>query len=519
MESMFLWIIMFAGAAVVLLGVFLVASERELKKKRGEINQLLDRLEAAPKPAVASATIDSAEANGLRTKTQELLKEIASLQDDLDAAHRAINELRAGKPDGANETSLAQVEQLRYANSQLDAQVEELRRQLQAGEARWASAADTESQQRQSQLEHSLIDLKQQLERSQARVRELETAQAPTVNEAQQREETDKLEARIAQLQASLNAAAESACQADILRQRLSESERTAQELRETLRQRDEELPRWRAQLAASEEFKKRLMALHPVYDQLVAKQNSLIDQQRAYHGELKSFAEFLSASHDGTMPPTSYTYFDPEGEPDEKPIQLMLTPLAAADGQAALAAPAAPAAPVSASPVQANGDSAASTAEPKAGFGLFHTLIALLVGGALVALFWSQSGTNPSADAAKPLPQSAPAPKPAPQTANPPSEVASAAAPAKPVIEAPAPAQESPKKIPAAAALAGIYQVTQATRVFAAPAEYAQQVGEIEPGLKVTVVNGRDGWLEIHSKNGRPPGFIRSHTAARIDG
>jgi hypothetical protein len=68
-------------------------------------------------------------------------------------------------------------------------------------------------------------------------------------------------------------------------------------------------------------------------------------------------------------------------------------------------------------------------------------------------------------------------------------------------------------------AAVAGTYEVTRSTRVFAAPTEFAQQVGEIEPGLKVNVVNARDGWLEIHSKHGRPPGFIRSDAVARVGG
>jgi hypothetical protein len=41
--------------------------------------------------------------------------------------------------------------------------------------------------------------------------------------------------------------------------------------------------------------------------------------------------------------------------------------------------------------------------------------------------------------------------------------------------------------------------------------------IGDIEPGVKVNVVNARDGWLEIHSKHGRPPGYIRKEAAARV--
>ena len=71
MESMFLWIVLFSAAAVLLLGLFLVASEKELKKKRGEINELLTRLEgspAAPARQTAKATVNGSEVTGLRAK-------------------------------------------------------------------------------------------------------------------------------------------------------------------------------------------------------------------------------------------------------------------------------------------------------------------------------------------------------------------------------------------------------------------------------------------------------------------
>jgi hypothetical protein len=41
-------------------------------------------------------------------------------------------------------------------------------------------------------------------------------------------------------------------------------------------------------------------------------------------------------------------------------------------------------------------------------------------------------------------------------------------------------------------------------------PTEFSPRIGDIEPGMKVSVVNGRDGWLEVQSKHGRPPRFIR---------
>jgi hypothetical protein len=145
-------------------------------------------------------------------------------------------------------------------------------------------------------------------------------------------------------------------------------------------------------------------------------------------------------------------------------------------------------------------------------------------LGGALTALFWSQSGDQPVTHAAKPLQGTAPQKEAAPTKQNPApiTEAVTLATPINKDSNASAVQKEparQPKAQLAASAVAGTYEVTRGTRVFAAPTEFAQQVGEIEPGLKVNVVNARDGWLEIHSKHGRPPGFIRSDAVARVGG
>ena len=53
-------------------------------------------------------------------------------------------------------------------------------------------------------------------------------------------------------------------------------------------------------------------------------------------------------------------------------------------------------------------------------------------------------------------------------------------------------------------ARVAAIYEITRTSRIYAAPTEFSPRIGDIEPGMKVSVVNGRDGWLEVHSKHGR---------------
>ena len=524
MESMFIWIVLFSGAAVLLLGLFLVASEKELKKKRAEISDLLKRVEDAPAPSApaptANASASGVEVGHLRAQNQELQKEVAALQDDLNAAHQAFDQMRAGASLAENSVTLAEIQQLRNANTQLEGQVEALHRRLQASEANLqnASAPDKSINERQTQLESSVIDLKNQLEKSQARIREFENSATPIVDvsaiESKHREDAQKLQTRIAELESRLNTDADNLRQMESLQQRMHESEKLEQELRAALRQRDEELPKWQERLAASDAIKERLVALQPVYNQLIAKQNSLIDYQREYHGELKSFAQFLSASHDGTLSPA---YFDPGSQEESRQAQLLLTSTRSDTGGDSVRTPDG----ASNSP-QVNGD-VENAAKTKRGFGAFHAVIALIVGGALAALFLSQRGEQPVTHAAKPLPLAVPATVAAPTAiepqARPSSETAALTAA---LINGPA-VQKTPasqaKDQPAAKALVGTYEVTRNARVFAAPTEFAQQVGEIEPGLKVNVVNARDGWLEIHSKHGRPPGFIRSDAVARVGG
>ena len=62
-----------------------------------------------------------------------------------------------------------------------------------------------------------------------------------------------------------------------------------------------------------------------------------------------------------------------------------------------------------------------------------------------------------------------------------------------------------------------GAFQTVRPTQVFSGPSEDSAFIADIGEGTKVNVVDSRDGWLEIRSKHGRPPGFIRQDAAERI--
>jgi hypothetical protein len=62
-----------------------------------------------------------------------------------------------------------------------------------------------------------------------------------------------------------------------------------------------------------------------------------------------------------------------------------------------------------------------------------------------------------------------------------------------------------------------GTFQTVRATQVFSEPTEDSALVASIAKGVRLNVVDSREGWLEIRSKHGRPPGFIRREEAVRV--
>jgi Bacterial SH3 domain len=57
-------------------------------------------------------------------------------------------------------------------------------------------------------------------------------------------------------------------------------------------------------------------------------------------------------------------------------------------------------------------------------------------------------------------------------------------------------------------------YQTVRSTSVFEEPSTSSRKVGSIANGSRVRVVGSTGDWLEVRSKQGRPPGFIRRDDA-----
>ena len=89
-------------------------------------------------------------------------------------------------------------------------------------------------------------------------------------------------------------------------------------------------------------------------------------------------------------------------------------------------------------------------------------------------------------------------------------------------VVPTPRPAARasSPQPAPPASTRAGeaipprTYETVRSTPVYQEPANSSRVLAQIAKGTEISVVASNNGWLEIRSMHGKPPGFIRADDA-----
>jgi Bacterial SH3 domain len=64
-----------------------------------------------------------------------------------------------------------------------------------------------------------------------------------------------------------------------------------------------------------------------------------------------------------------------------------------------------------------------------------------------------------------------------------------------------------------------GVYETTRPTPVYENPSSAARVISQIDRGTRINVVSSTGGWLEVRSKRGNPPGYVRSDDARPIGG
>jgi chromosome segregation ATPase len=270
METLYVWLFIFAGVTMIVQGICLLASERELRKQRREIDML--RRNHQPSEPQGLETRPSSE---LMTRNEELIEKISSLSSELEESKRMIEDLQSERHQRVSYSELKQqlqasqgtikeleAEQQRLAgvnfeNQQLRDEIANLQNQLQAREIQLSvSVWQNRESERYAKLQNEIVELKEQAEKGQAMVREFEAVEeqlgAVESRETILKEQQHMLEAQIKNLQRELFMAKKAVQELDATCERLAGMERVCQELREENRRLEDDISRWHVRPTAA---------------------------------------------------------------------------------------------------------------------------------------------------------------------------------------------------------------------------------------------------------------------------
>ena len=308
MEDLSLWTLIFAGGAIGLLGVFLTASERELRKTRREVETLVARLDNSPKivtldDPIEAQPIDSNAATEAAAKDQELHDRIAHLTSELEMSRKSADEFR-GQSDHLK-IAHAQLLELRATNQQLEGEISHLKSELQSVESR-VSAAQSEGQDAasdQMKLQGEIADLKSQLEAQHGQLSELAMARQGLADyESRETIHTDEQKSaqeQIGALQQELSAANENVQVLQAAHDRRAEMERLYQEAQNEIRHLEEECSRWQERVGGGDDQRRRSTLLRQQLDELQTKQAALIERHRQFQNDLTAAIRLMEVPPD----------------------------------------------------------------------------------------------------------------------------------------------------------------------------------------------------------------------------
>lgn len=562
MDTIFIWIV--AGAAIGLLGLFLVASERELKNKRRELEELKQGLADLPVPGASNVPTDLVmQENGasaeLVARNEKLSQEVSSLSKKLEASESKLQQLETLRTHLNSRES--EITELRWECDRLQGELTTLKNSLESNNPQPIELSEN------TQKDAEIVALREQLTASQARVRDLESIPAESSDsEASQKafEELQRsLEVSTIQLQNACAAEQEKIKALEATQMQLSEMQQRQHESSAANLRLQEENSRYQQKLTNQNQLQvERLVILRQRLEELRSKQADVSERDRMIQEEIISMSQLLDDGQEYTHQPDptssngehrhnilAFTGKDSSamGEPDiiestsfGEPASELNAPhhdtFDTTNGS-------------STEPQHHHSPNMAAVAvgmpltselsqsglqKKKRRFGIFSAGMGVLVVGAALSVSFLQTDSEQSSSTAPNPSGSSMAAKIKSQTATAARERKDEYSADRTVRAIPTVSQalpddsrisRTPDKPTTATPISTkpasnnweSYEVIQSTRVFSAPRGDSQLIANIEPGTQVNVVDSRDGWLEIRSKHGRPPGFIQKTAAVRI--
>jgi hypothetical protein len=558
MDTIFIWIV--AGAAIGLLGIFLVASERELKRKRQELEELKNKFADGPAPGISNAPTDVfPQENGapaeLIARNEKLLLEVSSLSKKLEASESRLEQLETLRAHLNSKES--EITELRWDRERLNAELATLKTPSESNDPHFDEAI------RNSQKDAEIAALKEQLEASQVKVRDLESTRE-SLGDTESRQTAfeglrSRLEANNLQLQNELAAEQEKNKALEASQMRFMAMELRYQELGETNFQLREENAQHQQKLINQNQLQvERLVILRQRLEELRSKQAEVSERDRLIQEEIVSMSQLLDDVPEYHPQPSNAVAYGRRNILELTEKEPADTAHADIVERTSFGAPASEvhvlhndsfdktngisaepphhhstsltAAIIAGTPVTSE-LSRSGLKKKKRRFGIFPAAMGVLVvGGVLAASFLGKDSEQDPSATPNPSGVSTAAnmesqPKPAEtqskdgDSIDKPIRVAPAIPLAPPVDSRIAKVSEkgTTASVKPSSASWESYEIIQPTRVFSAPRADSQLIANIEPGTQVNVVDSRDGWLEIRSKHGRPPGFIQKTAAIRI--
>jgi hypothetical protein len=313
MDTIFIWIV--AAASFGLLATFLIASERELKNKRRELDELKGKLAdasalASSGEAAAGDPHESDSTAELLATDQELVQQLSDLKAKLAASQAHDEELQAlrGHLTGME----LENDELRSQRNRLETELAALQSQLESKTARHSEPSDHLG------METTVADLEAQLQVSWAKVRDLENireqleSQQTAFEESRRHHEDD-----VIRLKNELAAEKENCKLLEATQLRLSRVEQRHQEMSEAhfqlrnensaLREQQESL--WR-------ELRRRV-------EQLRLEQTAIADKSCLAQEEILALSHWLDSAPEAARAEQA-TKYDLNGSPDSAAEQSL---------------------------------------------------------------------------------------------------------------------------------------------------------------------------------------------------
>lgn len=387
MEDMFVWILVLAGAIIGLLGTFLIASERELKKKRREIEELADKIQTGESaPAFAETTPAS---EGETEQTTELIARNKKLEDEVDSlSSRLCLTETAGEELAAVQHQLSanrlENSELQKSNHQLQDEIALLKNQLDVNLSRLNLSGDEHQEMaaRVTRSDAENADLRSELEQSRGKIQALENRQAQWAEiesrESLMKEQQQRLEGEIAELNKQLTEAREAVHGIEVTQAQLRESENSRKRLVDENQRLQQEISGWQERLADSEEQRRRLSTVRHNLEELRTKQATVIETHRQLQEELDALACFVESPENAGDAGLSLS--ETASPPDGR--DSFRNKLNGCD------APTEPPPFDSASSASLSHESTNTSGGKRRRFSIFSTIVALTIGGNVAAGF-----------------------------------------------------------------------------------------------------------------------------------